>query len=378
MTKIARTLLALMMVASVLFVAPRATKAAEMGEIVGSGTAKCMLPGTSYDGKMAASGKQGEVIELSIDGFADPDVVSIWLTFPDGRVYDVVSAFWLDGLYDFVEDNQTKFLVNGGGSLGYETTEKLPVGCHRVTVQSVFTGNEVIIPFVLQPGGAAPSGPATLKAVPAKAKQNTSITLEGRGFKDGEDVAFWLTQPDGTVVDLGQGSNVPGDFDLVNFFVPSLLPVGMHYITAKGLSSGYTAVTPFELMAGNDDPVNGNVAIAVDYTDNKQRELFGVGGVGFTGNSDMNGEVVSLWVTFPNGKVLFLGDVKTASDGSFVVLFPIDEQFPAGRHSVSARGNESGYVATDSFVLEEGNGPGLVDIVTTKAPATKSSQTAYE
>ncbi|MBA3470614.1 MAG: hypothetical protein H0T53_13330 [Herpetosiphonaceae bacterium] len=353
MYKLVRTLLALAMVTALLvFPGSRSTYAAgESGSVTGSGTAACMLPGSDFNGMMVDSARQGEVIDLSIAGFANPDVVSIWLTFPDGRVFDVISAYFLDGLFDFVEDNETKFLVEGEGSLGYELTEKFPVGCHRITVESVFTGNQVIIPFVLMPGGEAASGPATLKAVPAAAKQNTSISLEARGFMDGEDVALWLTQPDGTVVDLGQAAAAGSDFDLVDFFVPSLLPVGKHSITAKGLKSGYTAITPFELMAGLDDAPTGDATLDVLFERDLQRSVFLLVGTGFGGSED-----VSFWLTYPNGKVLYLGDGKTDASGLFDLFIYVDEQFPTGKHYVSVRGNKSGRVATGFFYLDSGNG----------------------
>jgi hypothetical protein len=316
---------------------------------------------------MVDSARQGEVIDLSIDGFANPDVVSIWLTFPDGRVYDVISAYSLDGLFDFVEDNETKFLVEGGGSLGYELTEKFPVGCHRITVESVFTGNQVIIPFVLMPGGEAASGPATLKAVPAAAKQNDSISLEARGFMDGEDVALWLTQPDGTVVDLGQVASAGSDFDLVDFFVPSLLPVGKHSISARGLKSGYTAITPFELMAGLDDKPTGDATLDVLFERDLQRSVFLLVGTGFGESED-----VSFWLTYPNGKVLYLGDGSSDASGLFDLFIYVDEQFPVGKHYVSARGNKSGRVATGFFYLDSGNGLDAAKLAQSKG------QTQYE
>lgn len=353
MYKVVRTLLAFVMVTALLvFPGTRATFAAgETGSVSGSGMQTCVLPGSAYNGTKVASARQGEVIDLSIDGFANPDVVSIWLTFPDGRVFDVISAYSLDGLFDFVEDNETKFLVEGGGSLGYELTEKFPVGCHRITVESVFTGNQVIIPLVLLPGGTAASGSATLKAVPAAAKQNTTITLEGRGFMDDETVALWLTQPDSTVVSLGQVARAGSDFELVDFFLPSLLPVGKHSITAKGLKSGYTAITPFELMAGLNDKPTGDADLEVLFERDLQRSVFLLVGDDFGARED-----VSFWLTYPNGKVIYLGDGKSDAAGLFDLFIYVDEQFPVGKHYVSARGNKSGRVATDSFILDSGNG----------------------
>lgn len=347
----------------------------ESVNIAGTSTATCNLPGTPYDGMEVAAARQLESVDIELMDFAAPDVVSIWLTFPDGRVYDVTSALFLDGIFSFVEDLQTKFLVPGGNGtlVGYPLTETMPTGCHRLTVYSLLTGDQVISSFVLLPGGSDAVGDASIVVSPSAAAQNETIDIELSGFANNEDVALWLTQPDGTVVDLGQIAKAGPGGVLENFFLPSFLPVGQHYITAKGLSSGSIAIAPFELLPGDDTPETGDAVLVVAY-DITQRSLLFVSGGGFYGNSDNNGEVVSFWLTYPDGKVLFLGDGKTATDGSFDLALAIDEQFPAGKYYVSARGNESGKVAVAWFDLAEGNGPGEVDVLTMH----KMGQVAYD
>lgn len=64
------------------------------------------------------------------------------------------------------------------------------------------------------------------------------------------------------------------------------------------------------------------------------------------------GEMVTLWQTFPDYKVLPLRDVQVNNEGNATVSLFMDPSLPLGAHSLSARGNLSTSIAINQFQLD--------------------------
>ena len=337
------------------------SSSAATGKIIinGATSAKCDLPGTSFNGQTVPASTQTGSLSVGLENFGAPDVVGLWITFPDGRVYDVLSVYDLDGLYDFVEDNQTRYRMPfGEGAFSYLLTSKMPLGCHRLTVHSSARNQDVIVPFVVQAGGKPATGPATFDVHPSRiTQQQQEISLEMRGFLINEDIAVWLTQPNGVVVDVGYFPNAGPNFDVRPFYVDEILPVGRHYVTAQGVRSGYIAITPLDVTAGSIGAPTRYTRIDVWHTRDTQRATFVIAGVGYgvTGTSFGGVEDISFWLTYPNGKVLGLGSATSDDRGVFEVTLYLSEQFPVGRFFITGRGNRTGQLAIAAFTLTEGN-----------------------
>ena len=291
---------------------------------------------TTVGGRTLPSSRQGESVIVVGEGFAVGELIGLWLTLPD---YSVIS---LDD-DDLVADAAGAFVVE------LSLASSLPTGTHHFSARGQTTGRGGIAPFFLAAGrGPQPSGGAVLQVAPAAARQQEVITVTALGFTAGEQIAFWLTLHDDAVVSLG--TDTAGSNGLVSFALelPSFLPVGRHYFTAFGKSSGNTAIVPFTLQYGNGLAVPG-ARLAVNVGSAPQRSLIQIAGTGFTG-----GETVSFWLTQPDGAVLELGSVQTASNGSIDALIYADETLPIGRHYLSFRGDASGLSGFATFILNAG------------------------
>lgn len=349
----------LSLLATSVFISSSLSAASGRVVINGVTTANCSLPGSSFDNQTVPASSQTGRISVGLENFGAPDEVGLWLTFPDGRVYDVLSVYDLDGLYDFVVDNETRYRMPfGEGAFGYLLTPQMPVGCHRLTVHSFARNQDVIVPFVVLAGGSPANGPVTLDVHPsAITQQQRTVSLEMRGFLVNEDIAVWLTQPNGVVVDLGYFPNAGPNFDIRPFYIDPILPVGRHYVTAYGVRSGYIAITPLDVQIGSGGSPSRYTRIDVWLTRDTQRSTFIVSGSGFgaTGESFGSMENVSFWLTYPNGKVLGLGSVDTDDRGVFEATLYMSEQFPVGKYFITGRGNRTGQLAIATFTLTEGD-----------------------
>lgn len=156
------------------------------------------------------------------------------------------------------------------------------------------------------------------------------ILVSGSGFSAGEKIAFWLTSPHDKVFDA-EYANVGADGTITGFplgggntdatnNITVGSGAGVWSVTAKGLTSGTTAVTTFTIIspkiavAGVN--VGGNVFV-----------------VAYAGAYFFPEEKVSLWVTFPDGSVGPLaytfadkrGNIPDPTKFGFVFSGPVGE-----------------------------------------------------
>lgn len=324
-------LLAVVMLA--LVAAPAGSvRAQESGaELIAIGTSE-----TSVDGQTLPSSRQLESVVVAGAGFTASELVGFWITFPDGSVVGLDND-------DLRADAEGVFAVELGLGSG------LPVGLHRFSARGQSSGRGGIALFYLQPGeGPQQTAGTILTFTPSTARQLETVELNGTGFAANEPVSIWLTLPDGAVVGLGEVT-VDGDGAFGGTLtLPGVLPVGRHYFTARGVRSGNTAISPFELQYGNGLAVPG-VELAVNIGTVQQRTVLELTATGFSAN-----ERISFWLTLPNGAVAGLGEVQTDSSGRLNVALYLSEALPIGQHFLSFRSNTSGELGFVKLVLEPG------------------------
>ncbi len=121
----------------------------------------------------------------------------------------------------------------------------------------------------------------------------------------------------------------------------------LRLLLASGLSLGlvvglYVAVSLGTRAATVDDTAIVTVSSGKAYQSQKAEvRLFGFGA----------NETVTLWQTFPNYKVLPLGEFTTNGAGEAVFNITMDASQPVGRHAMSAHGNTSDILAIGEFEL---------------------------
>lgn len=325
-----RVLVILML--AVLAVPAGATFAQERGaELVAVGTTT-----TRVGGQQVASSRQLETVVVAGIGFDAGELIGLWLTLPDGSVVGIDND-------DLQADADGAFAVELGLGSG------LPVGLHRFSARGQTSGNGSIVPFYLMPGqGPTVTAGTQLNFSPATAKQLDTVELTASGFAPNEVISLWLTLPDGVVVGLGNfDADAAGKFG-ASFFLPGELPVGRHYVTARGVSSGNTAITPLTLQYGNGLSVPG-ARLAADLGRAQQRTILALAGEGFTPN-----ESVSFWLTLPNGAVMPLNEVNVDSEGVLAVEIYLAEDLPVGTHYLSFRSNRSEQAGFAKLTLAPG------------------------
>lgn len=185
-----------------------------------------------------SSKSQGNCFLFEGSGYAPNETIASWLRYPDNTVL---------GFGEFQANGNGAFAdIACAGSLA-------PEGLYYYTAYGKGSGNTGIATFTLTRGDyiGAPSGGATLEAQPGSAKQLDEITLVGTGFLPGETISLWLTLPDGRVLSMWEGVTATGNFAEPVFLPP--LPVGRHYFSAYGQTSGLRAVAPFDLLPGTGD-----------------------------------------------------------------------------------------------------------------------------
>jgi hypothetical protein len=200
------------------------------------------------------------------------------------------------------------------------------------------------------PGSPVAAQGATLSVTPGSAPQNSVVTFDFNGFGNSEIVSLWLTLPDQSVISLGDVEVTDDGGGYLDVFIDSSFPVGVHYFSARGNSTGVLAKARFELTVGRGAGNSAGVRITVDSESLPQGECFVYSGTGYTG-----GETLGVWITRPDGSVSDLGEIEAASDGSFEDSICYGSLAREGKYSYTAYGKDSGRTGIAEFVLKRGD-----------------------
>jgi hypothetical protein len=186
---------------------------------------------------------------VNINGrfFFPNEVISVWITQPDGAVLDYPQQIASD---------------IGNFESSFTFTNAHQTGRYMFTALGTRSGYQVFAPFELRARSSTPSGWATLRVAapsPATISQHDGIALTGALFSPGEPVGIWLTLPDNAVRSLPtQLADGNGDFFTVVQF-DERLPVGQYSVTASGVNSGRLVISSFNLTDGGFQGVNADV-----------------------------------------------------------------------------------------------------------------------
>jgi len=182
---------------------------------------------------------QGECFYFTGVGYQGAERIAVWLRTPDGAVTN-------DGL-------EGEFPADSGGGFSYSICfgRLAAEGTYAFTAYGKESAQTGIVEFQLQRGDylSAPAGGAVLFVDPATAHQLDTVSIVGGGFEPGERVSLWITLPNGVVLDLTSGFTDDGTFQQDVVLPP--LPVGTHYVSAYGQTSGLRAVATLDLLPGD-------------------------------------------------------------------------------------------------------------------------------
>jgi hypothetical protein len=294
-----------------------------------------------------AAPRQNDTVTLVGTGFLPFETVSVWITYPDFRVYgvaeiatDASGAFSYPYLPDF---------------LGATFT---PTGRYTYTAHGQLSGREVYADINVAIG-AAPgvSAGVSLTAAPGVDTQGSYFAFSGSGYHPGEEVALWLRYPNNSVGDLGRiQAAFDGTIYYVVYFTGS--PVGHYALTARGLLTGANGIAEFDVQVSDLTVASGPASLLVGPSPDTQRNF-----ATFLGSGFQPGEIVTIWVTLPDYSTLWIGDITADGAGAFAAVLYLSEQEPVGSRTYTAYGNSSGRRGIADYVLQPGGGEATASTV---------------
>jgi len=301
-----------------------------------------------------------DLINIHGANFFPNEVISIWITQPDGTVLDYPQQVASD-----TGNFQSSFIF----------TNVHQTGKYTFTALGTLSGYQVFAPFELRARSSTPSGWAQLRvAYPAQpsTRQNGGIAVTGALFSPGEYVGLWMTLPNNAVRSLPtQVADGNGDFFAV-IDLDERLPIGRYSITAKGVSSGRLQIASFDVTPGSfqpapvDNPAGSVPAVVTSNVGNSEFGALATEGaarvavtfvdrsgatdvVRVEGSGYAPDEPIGIWMTFPNGDVLGMASLNVDSGGAFSVDVDLGVVLAAGRYRVSVQGVESGRLVIVTF-----------------------------
>jgi hypothetical protein len=157
----------------------------------------------------------------------------------------------------------------------------------------------------------------------------------------GEEIALWLTAPNGAAVSYGRTYTSAHDGTFSNYYSDwaddALIFPGKWYVTAQGLESGLTAVTTFTMVR----PSLAASTLGVNATQNNLE---------VSATNWYPGERLSFWITDSTGQVQPLGYAWVYRDGAIIEGKTFDFQAVSGQtYRLTAHGNTSGRTVVTSF-----------------------------
>lgn len=185
------------------------------------------------------SGLHGALVDISGRGFRAGEVISVWMTAPDGAVLDYP---------------QQQASDVGSFASTFRFNEAYPVGRYAFTALGTQSGYQVIANFDLAARPSTQNGWAEIRVsspFPASDGQRTIFEVQGKRFIADERVDIWMTLPDGGVRGLpSQFANGFGEF-YAEIYLDERLPTGNYAFTAKGAASGHLSITNLDLRSGS-------------------------------------------------------------------------------------------------------------------------------
>ncbi len=327
----------------------------------------------------------GGVEDFVGNGFGPGELVSLYLTFPDGRVFPVQNALGTSCC-----PQTDEVLADGTGSMEFEIVfdqfQGYPTTTGSATDGTQFTSSIFVLPKEFQTG-SPPYGTYTVTALgrvslqkatstfkiippggpgftygsttttgtlsvfttighktsakqvdpilnPTGVAQNPNVDIACNGLLPGEFVAFWDTYSDGSVVGLStlvadDGGSAILQLDLLT----GKFPTGLHTFTCRGAQSNYYLTGAFLLLPGGINSQDAIGSLTVSYVGASQAvvnatfpqlpSFFASDYLLLTARNFRPNETVTFWQTFPDQTAHFLATVKANEAGVAVVVIQL-------------------------------------------------------
>lgn len=352
-----------------------AVLAVVIGVFAHSSSATTRLTVFSDDGTyQCASGTvpaayQDSRLGLEFGQFDSNEPIYLEVTFPDGRVFTIDAAAYVDGVADLPVNFWYEPIPTDNGGAVFRIIRvgnTVPYGCYRFTANAPQSGRRMTSDFAIKPRPqSAPAiNPAQLRIEDrttgaTSSQHGAAVNIIGSGFRAQERVYIWITAPDGAVLSWPEQfesdqliTNNYGEF-VATFEFSSYNPTGEYKFTAKGSTSGYLVIAPFRLTS-RTTPLKGWAALRVAYPGDgadPQRKEFEIQGDRFEAY-----ERIDIWMTLPDGSVRGLPSQFADLYGNFFVVLDTDERLPIGTYSMTAKGAISGSTVITQFRVQYAGG----------------------
>jgi hypothetical protein len=197
------------------------------------------------DGRISPSKcvTQGDRVTVEIFGFTPNEQVGFWITAPDGSI---------------VGTRQTVNIGSSGrATLPPFATNSFPAGLYYFVFEGTSSKHQSIIYFkvLARPAASANScedvpEPVSARIHPNKCiKENDPISVDIFGFTPNEQIGFWVTGPDGSIIGTRQTYNIGPSGSVDGLPLPtSGYPPGIYYWVFEGTSSKHQSIIYFKVL----------------------------------------------------------------------------------------------------------------------------------
>lgn len=187
---------------------------------------------------------------------------------------------------------------------------------------------------------------ASLTASPSVGQPGDEFHFLGTGFTPWESVGFWATAPDGTVYGAPRQTLADANGNVYIFLAaPQGIPAGRWYMTAKGTTSGVTAIASFQVQLAL-----APMAVGLSF---EPGDPSPGSNIHVTGSNLGASEAVSLTLTMPTGSRLPVTPVTTTETGIFSTTITLTPTAPTGRWYLTAIGQRTGRTGVGYFDVRQ-------------------------
>lgn len=286
-----------------------------------------------------ASGAPGTTFTVTANGFTPGERVGSWLVTPAGQSVDSPAPF---------------LIADGKGAVTWRWTS--PANAQAGTWQAVSSGRdsrvEVAIPFAVGGANPAPGGPAapTGTVNPASGAPGSTFTFTVTGFDRTEKVAYWPTQPDGTVESTTRRVPVGADGDgrvTLKWQAPERAQGGTWTMTFRGQNSSREARVTFTVAAA----AAGTATVS---------PASGAPGTTFTFRAEGFNVIERLdtWLERPDGvRVAGPTGARADRDGRVEWTWTAPADAIGGQWTMVAQGQDSDRIERIAFTITDGAAP---------------------